>query len=163
LDDSPESQLFVIKNAFTDIHYIEQFLYYWLVVATVEEFCFRGILLNYFIRIFGGRKIISILLSSIIFGGMHIISGASILSAIIAGIVLGSIFVITENLIVVIGLHAFSHGMFGFRVEMIDNAISTSVHHDLSYAYIAVLIIVVVLIPLLSHVVEKKFFSGFAN
>ena len=101
-----------------------------LFVGIYEELMCRGLIQNEFIERYGKNRkqvIISIICSSLIFGGMHItnyFAGQDLLSTIfqvfqttILGMVLGGVYYRTKNIKVPIFLHAF----YDFAIAISDN------------------------------------------
>ncbi|APX71116.1 CPBP family intramembrane metalloprotease [Companilactobacillus allii] len=85
-----------------------------ILVGLAEEFCFRGLMIPLFLRLFRGRAFQAVLGSSVLFGLMHLINLKSVsfgyvsiqvIFAISFGLLLGTIYVKTNNLSLVIVLH----------------------------------------------------------
>lgn len=107
-------------------------LLFCLTIGMYEEFLCRGWIQNEFIERYGKTKrqiIRSIILASLIFGGMHIINVFAgqtlfetimqIIQATAAGIFLGSVYYKTKNIWSVIILHGF----FDFSLMLADHAL----------------------------------------
>lgn len=138
-----------------------------IAVGIAEEFVFRGIILNLFIDKFDKSKkgiYISIALSSIIFGAVHVtnvFSGISIKSALIQaaivsmlGALFAAIYLRSRNIWVVVIIHAFNDfsvligsGLFG--IGSIVSVVN-------SYDYVKLISLVIYLIPILILLRNKK-------
>lgn len=98
------------------VDYLKKFTYYWIIVSFIEEVCFRGILYNHFTNIWGdGRWLKSAIISSAIFGFIHIFANKPFLNAFIIGFILCVIYRKCGNIFFIVILHAYSHGMTGFK------------------------------------------------
>ncbi|MBU3144494.1 CPBP family intramembrane glutamic endopeptidase [Clostridium sp. CF012] len=106
-----------IEFSIFKMDYLKDFIYYWLMVSFVEEICFRGILYNHFINIWSEESWIkAALISSAIFGFVHIFVGSPFLNACIIGFIFCIIYKKCKNIFFLIILHAYNHGMTGFKL-----------------------------------------------
>ena len=140
-------------------------------IGLAEEFMCRGWILNSFLRIYDDKRknvILSIIFSSLIFGGMHITNiwygGQTlpetliqILFATSAGIYFGSLFYRTKNLLAI----AFLHGFYDFSlmisdVNLLKDCISNDSTKTLLYSLILNLVISVILIIAGMVVIRKS-------
>jgi len=98
------------------IDYLKEFTYYWIIISFIEEICFRGILYNHFVNIWGeGKWIKAAIISSAIFGFIHIFANKPFLNAFIIGFIFCVIYRKCRNIFFIVILHAYSHGMVGFK------------------------------------------------
>jgi len=90
---------------------------YVLLIGITEEYVFRGVLLPIVARSFPGKALLSIVISSAFFGGMHLINTShlsltyvlpQILFAMLLGTLFGGIYVRTHNLTIPIILHCLT-------------------------------------------------------
>lgn len=104
--------------------YTQEFILIWLFVAPFEELIFRGLVFRGLESILDSW-LVAALISSILFGVLHLVNKKKTLlltiqNCVFSGIV-GLIFTVlvyyTGNLYLVIAFHAFMHGMFGVTLD----------------------------------------------
>lgn len=91
------------------------YLAYVLLIGITEEYVFRGVLIPLLARSFNGHNLATVLVSSLLFGGLHLINSThlaltyvlpQILFAMAIGTLFASLYVCTNNLSLTILLHA---------------------------------------------------------
>lgn len=106
---------------------------YVLLIGITEEVVFRGVLLPIVARSFHGKPLISILISSAFFGGLHLINSShisltyvlpQILFAMLMGTLFAGIYVHTHNLTLPILLHSLTD--LSIIVQLIQHPTSSS-------------------------------------
>ncbi|VDG22977.1 CPBP family intramembrane glutamic endopeptidase [Lactiplantibacillus mudanjiangensis] len=93
------------------------YLCYVILIGLTEEFVFRGLLIPLLARSLPGKPLATVLLSSALFGGLHLINTTQIswtyvlpqiLFAMALGTFFASLYVSTDNLMLTIALHAIT-------------------------------------------------------
>ncbi|MFC6293670.1 CPBP family intramembrane glutamic endopeptidase [Lactiplantibacillus daoliensis] len=106
---------------------------YVLLIGITEEVVFRGVLLPIVARSFHGKPLVSILISSAFFGGLHLINSShisltyvlpQILFAMLMGTLFAGIYVRTHNLILPIVLHSLTD--LSVIVQLVQHPTSSS-------------------------------------
>lgn len=112
----------------------------------IEEYIFRGVLQRSFLGI-TGRPVISIIISALVFGAIHIIP-QQMISAFLAGIVLGIIFQLTHSLSTVVIIHMLNNGIayiemmyFGENSDILELFFSSPLSYSILYTSSLVLVI----------------------
>jgi len=148
----------IVEGAKFDIPTILNLATYCLLIGLVEEFLCRGWLLNEFLERFSNNKkniITSIILSSIIFGFIHIFNVAvgqsladtlvQVLSATFIGIIFGLIYYKTKNIWSIVLIHAIWDFcvMLGESTKFVD-CVAGPVNSTIIIYLIIVAVIVVI-------------------
>lgn len=117
-----------------------------LLAPIFEEYIFRGVLQRSLIA--QSKPWVGILLTSIIFGAIHIIP-QQMVSALVAGLILGTIFRITGSLTTVVMIHLLNNGLaylqflyLGSDLDPISIIFPTTLSYSLAVSISAVVIIV---------------------
>lgn len=93
------------------------YLGYIILVGLTEEYIFRGVLMPLFARSFPKRPLVAVALSSVLFGGLHIMNSThlsltyvlpQILFAMAIGTLFASLYARTKNLLLPVILHALT-------------------------------------------------------
>lgn len=102
-----------------------------LLVGLAEEYIFRGILLSLFLKLFHKNVYGAVIASSVLFGALHLINlkalsigyvSSQVLFAMAIGIIFATIYVKTNNLSIVIILHALRDMFPMFSDKMMAEA-----------------------------------------
>ena len=121
----------LVKLPFTPL--VLLYLAYVLLIGLTEEYVFRGVLLPLIARSFKHHNLVAVLLSSLLFGGLHLINSThisltyvlpQILFALAIGTLFASLYVATNNLGLTILLHAATD--LSVVVQLIQHPTSTT-------------------------------------
>ncbi|MQS98032.1 CPBP family intramembrane glutamic endopeptidase [Companilactobacillus halodurans] len=136
----------------TDFQIKWQVIIVCLLVGLAEEFIFRGILVKLFLKVLNGDALGSVVGSGIIFGLIHFMNlrslpfgyvSAQVIFAAAIGIIFGAIYIKTNNLLIVILLHALRDMFPMFSSKMMAQAATTSFSMATLYVMIIFLFIAV--------------------
>lgn len=125
-----------------------------LLVGLAEEYVFRGVILNLFLKVTHNNAFGAVIGSSIMFGLIHMINlrslpigyvSAQVLFAAAIGILFGTIYVLTNNLSIVILLHALRDMFPMFSEKMMSQVSQTKFSMATLYVMAFFLIIALVI------------------
>lgn len=129
-----------------------------LAAPILEEFLFRGILQQNFVRylgVYGG-----ILLAAVVFGVIHLVP-QQVAVAVLAGVVIGAVYYITHSLFTAILIHLLNNGLAYFTWLCFGNGVSYRELFGLSgesytYFYYGAVGFVVVVTVIGIYLIERK-------
>jgi len=133
-----------------------------LFVGLAEEYIFRGILIDLFLKLFRNNVLGAVIGSSVMFGMIHLMNlralpigyvSAQVLFAIAIGILFGTIYVKTRNLSNVILLHALRDMFPMFSNKMVSEMSMTK----FSIATIYVMLVFLVITLIVAYVQLNRF------
>lgn len=124
-----------------------------LLVGLAEEYVFRGVILGLFMKVTHNNAFGAVIGSSIMFGLIHMINlkslpigyvSAQVLFAAAVGIIFGTIYLLTNNLAIVILLHALRDMFPMFSSKMMAEASQTQ--FSMATLYVMVFFLIIALI-----------------
>jgi CAAX amino terminal protease family. len=125
-----------------------------LLVGLAEEYVFRGVVLGLFLKMTHNNAFGAVIGSSIMFGLIHMINlrslpigyvSAQVLFAAAIGILFGTIYILTNNLSIVILLHALRDMFPMFSEKMMSQVSQTKFSVATLYVMVFFLIITLVI------------------